>query len=51
LEKGSDPFNFPFVNYQFTATIESTWVNGKQVFNRGEVIEQPLPSQRLMFKR
>jgi dihydroorotase len=41
----------PFVNHQFTATIESTWVNGKQVFNRGEVIEQPLPSQRLVFKR
>jgi len=48
----------PFDNYQFSSSIESTWVNGQQVFNGQQVISQPvlpsqeiLPSKRLTFNR
>jgi len=48
----------PFDNYKFTSKIQSTWVNGQQVFNGEQVIDQlvPLnqkkvPSKRLAFNR
>lgn len=41
----------PFINYQFSSRIQSTWVNGQRVFNGHSVIEQELPSQRLSFNR
>ena len=41
----------PFMNYQFSASIKNTWVNGQQVFDGINVIEQNLPSQRLAFNR
>jgi dihydroorotase len=41
----------PFVNHQFSASVKSTWVNGQQVFDGQDIIEQALPSQRLAFNR
>ena len=41
----------PFVNHEFTSSIQSTWVNGQQVFDGHTIIEQPLASQRLIFNR
>ena len=39
----------PFINHQFSASINSTWVNGQQVFDGQNIIKQSLPSQRLAF--
>jgi dihydroorotase len=41
----------PFINHQFSASINRTWVNGQQVYDGQTVIEQNLPSQRLAFNR
>ncbi len=41
----------PFDNHQFSSSIESTWVNGHQVFNNQQVIAQSAPSMRLVFNR
>jgi dihydroorotase len=41
----------PFANHEFSSSIQSTWVNGQQVFDGHAVIEQPLSSQRLIFNR
>ncbi|WP_443631260.1 dihydroorotase [Candidatus Njordibacter sp. Uisw_056] len=41
----------PFHNHQFSSSIQSTWVNGQQVFNGQQVIQQPVPSKRLTFNR
>lgn len=41
----------PFHGYQFSSSIQATWVNGALVFNGQQVIEQPLPSMRLEFIR
>ena len=40
----------PFNNHQFSSQIKSTWVNGAQVFNGQQVIDQSLHSMRLVFK-
>jgi dihydroorotase len=41
----------PFDNHQFSSSIQSTWVNGQQVFNGQQVINQSMPSKRLTFNR
>jgi dihydroorotase len=41
----------PFDNHQFSSSIQSTWVNGQQVFNGQQVIHQSVPSKRLTFNR
>ena len=48
----------PFDGHQFTSKIQATWVNGQQVFDGQQVINQhkstssgPVPSQRLSFNR
>lgn len=41
----------PFTQHTFSASIQGTWVNGQQVFDGKAVIQQPVPSQRLAFKR
>jgi len=41
----------PFIDHQFSSSISSTWVNGQQVFDGTNIIEQTLPSQRLIFNR
>ena len=49
----------PFDNHEFTSKIQSTWVNGQQVFNGQRVITNSnaparsisVPSQRLTFNR
>ena len=41
----------PFIDHQFSATVKSTWVNGQLVYDGLSVIEQSLPSQRLVFNR
>lgn len=41
----------PFANHEFSSSIQSTWVNGQQVFDGHSVIEQSIPSQRLIFDR
>ena len=41
----------PFDKHQFSSSIQSTWVNGQQVFNGKEVIMQRAPSKRLAFNR
>ena len=44
----------PFDGHQFSSSIRSTWVNGQQVFNGREVINQvnkDMPSKRLSFNR
>jgi len=41
----------PFVNHQFSSRIQNTWVNGQLVYDGQSVLEQKLPSQRLVFNR
>ena len=44
----------PFDGHQFSSSIQRTWVNGQQVFNGREVINQvnkDMPSKRLSFNR
>lgn len=41
----------PFNNYQFSSSIQKTWVNGCQVFDGQQVIDQTVPSMRLAFDR
>ncbi|MEO0443885.1 MAG: dihydroorotase [Pseudomonadota bacterium] len=41
----------PFNGHSFSAKIQSTWVNGQQVFDGQQVIDTTLPSQRLEFNR
>ena len=44
----------PFDGHEFSTSIRSTWVNGQQVFNGREVINQvnkDMPSKRLSFNR
>jgi len=41
----------PFVGHEFSSSIQSTWINGRQVFDGHSLIEQELPSQRLEFNR
>ena len=40
----------PFMGYQFSASIVSTWVNGQLVFDGQNLIECPGVSKRLEFK-
>jgi len=44
----------PFDGHEFSSSIQRTWVNGQQVFNGREVINQvnkDMPSKRLSFNR
>jgi len=41
----------PFHGHSFTSSIQSTWVNGQQVFDGKYVIDQPISSMRLDFNR
>ena len=41
----------PFNNYQFSSSIQKTWVNGCQVFDGHKVSDQTVPSMRLAFDR
>lgn len=41
----------PFHGHQFSSRIQSTWVNGQQVFDGQQIIDHSLPSQRLAFNR
>ena len=41
----------PFDNHQFSSSIQSTWVNGQQVFNGKQILAQPNPPMRLTFDR
>ncbi len=41
----------PFDNHQFSSRIQSTWVNGQQLFNGQRVSDQLVTSQRLVFSR
>ncbi|MBU2978748.1 dihydroorotase [Alteromonas sp. C1M14] len=41
----------PFNGHEFTSSIEGTWVNGQQVFNGEDVIENTTAAQRLVFNR
>lgn len=41
----------PFNGHKFSSRIQSTWVNGQQVFDGQQLIEQCLPSKRLTFDR
>lgn len=41
----------PFNRVQFSSSIDRTWVNGQQVFDGNQIIEQELPSQRLSFNQ
>ncbi len=41
----------PFEGHLFSSKIQSTWVNGQKVYDGHQVIEQALPSQRLVFNR
>jgi len=41
----------PFINHQFSSSISATWINGQQIFDGQNIIEQALPSQRLAFDR
>ncbi|WP_159651157.1 dihydroorotase [Vibrio atypicus] len=41
----------PFNGHQFHSAIERTWVNGQQVFERGEFPSCPQPAMRLTFSR
>ena len=40
----------PFMGYQFSASIVSTWVNGQLVFDGQKLIDCPGVSKRLKFK-
>lgn len=42
----------PFHGHTFSSQIESTWVNGEQVFDGQHIIDRSsLPAQRLVFRR
>lgn len=41
----------PFDNYEFSFSIQSTWVNGQRVFDGKHLIEQDLASERLVFAK
>lgn len=41
----------PFHGHEFSASIQSTWVNGQQVFNGQEIIEHNSPAMQLEFNR
>ena len=41
----------PFDGHEFSSRIQSTWVNGQQVFDGQQVIDHSIPSQRLCFNR
>ena len=41
----------PFSGHTFNASIQSTWVNGQQVYNGAEIIEQPSNALSLVFNR
>ncbi|WP_117235506.1 dihydroorotase [Vibrio maerlii] len=41
----------PFSGHRFASSIQSTWVNGQQVFNDGVLKEQVNAARRLTFKR
>lgn len=41
----------PFHNHQFSASIQSTWVNGEQVFDGRTIAQQRMPAMRLEFER
>lgn len=41
----------PFHDHTFSSRIQSTWVNGQQVFDGQDVLDSSLPSQRLVFNR
>lgn len=41
----------PFNGYKFSSSIQSTWVNGEQVYDGQKIIDHILPSQRLYFDR
>ena len=40
----------PFNGHTFSSRIESTWVNGQQVFDGNKVINNPTMGERLIFK-
>ena len=41
----------PFLNHQFNASIKSTWVNGKQVYDGQTVITHSNVAKRLVFEK
>jgi len=41
----------PFHQHEFSSHIESTWVNGQQVYDGNNVIEHASLSKRLTFNR
>lgn len=41
----------PFNGHQFSSNIQSTWVNGQQVFDGKQVIERPNAAMRLTFDK
>jgi len=41
----------PFNGHKFSSQIQGTWVNGQQVFDGQQLMEQFLPSKRLVFNR
>ena len=41
----------PFDKHEFCCKIQSTWVNGKQVYDGQHIYDQTLPSMRLTFNR
>lgn len=41
----------PFAGHTFSSSIKSTWVNGQQVFDGQNILDEELPSQRLLFNR
>jgi dihydroorotase len=41
----------PFMGYQFSTSIVSTWVNGQLVFNDQQLLEKPTAAKRLEFNK
>lgn len=41
----------PFDGHTFSSKIQGTWVNGQQVFDGSNIIEQPSAAQRLIFSQ
>lgn len=41
----------PFKGHQFSSTIESTWVNGQQVYHNGKIMDSSQAAERLAFNR
>lgn len=41
----------PFDGHQFSSSIQSTWVNGQQVFDSQHGVAQSAPAMRLIFNR